>query len=355
MKITFVLPMYLDTPSGGFKVVYEYANRLSSLGHQVTVVHPRSVEAQRGFTQTIKQRLWEPKLRLTHRPLISWFQVRSEVTLSLVLDLREGNIPDADVIFATACETAFPVASYSAAKGRKFYLTQSYETWKQSEETVMASWKLPMRKIVVSRHLFEIAARLEEQNQTSHIPIGIDFSDFNLLIPIASRELRVGMLAHPNQAKGAQDGARALEIVKQNFPELQVVMFGTEARLPLIPDWVDYERRPTKTRLAELYNECRIFLNPSWTEGWGLTSAEAMACGCALVTTDNGGASEFAVDNETALMAPIQQPELLADKLLKLLRDDSLRQQIALSGYQSIQQFTWERAVNSLLGAISNV
>ncbi len=288
-----------------------------------------------------------------HHQLVPWFPVDAKVTLSLVTDLSEHNIPEADVIFATACETAFPVAVYSARKGKKFYLIQSYESWNQPEEVVQASWKLPLHKVVISRQLLEIASGIGERQRTTYIPNGIDFEDFKLLTPIAGRELRIGMLAHPNEAKGTKDGLQALELVKQKYPELQAVLFGTEPRLECIPDWVSYERQPAKAKLIDLYNSCRIFLNPSWTEGWGLTSAEAMACGCALVTADNGGAAEFSVDGENALVVPVKQPELLADRILRLLDDDGLRMRIALSGHNSIQQFTWERTVNSLVEAIA--
>ena len=353
MKVTFVLPMFLTSPSGGFKVVYEYANRLAALGHQIAIVHPRNIEHQPGIVEAIKKRLWRFKHRLMHRQLVPWFPVDAKVTLSLVTDLSERNIPEADVIFATACETAFPVAVYSARKGKKFYLIQSYESWNQPEEVVQASWKLPLHKVVISRQLLEIASGIGERQRTTYIPNGIDFADFKLLTPIAGRELRIGMLAHPNEAKGTKDGLQALELVKQKYPELQAVLFGTEPRLECIPDWVSYERQPAKAKLVDLYNSCRIFLNPSWTEGWGLTSAEAMACGCALVTADNGGAVEFSVDGENALVVPIKQPELLADGVLRLLDDDGLRMRIALSGHNSIQQFTWERAVNSLIDVIA--
>jgi hypothetical protein len=43
MRITFILPMFLASPSGGFRIVYEYANRLQQRGHRVTLVHPRSL------------------------------------------------------------------------------------------------------------------------------------------------------------------------------------------------------------------------------------------------------------------------------------------------------------------------
>lgn len=372
--------MFLTSPSGGFKVVYEYANRLSELGHQVSVVHPRTIESQTGLVEAVKKRLWKFKLRnrrgaentedaqriwqKTLRSLwdalrlggendslrlVSWFKVNDNVNLILATDLSERNIPDADVIFATASDTAFPVAAYSPSKGRKFYLVQSYETWNLAEETVIASWKLPMHKIVVSRHLQRIAERLGEQSKTTFIPLGIDLSMFRLLTPIRERsELRIGMLAHPNEVKGTRDGLAALELVKTKHSDLQAELFGTESRLEFIPDWMSYERLPTTERLVELYNSCRIFLNPGRAEGWGLPAAEAMACGCAVVSADNGGIHEFAVDGETALIAPIQRPDLLAEQILKLVEDDELRQRIASSGHQSIQKISWNQAVNDL-------
>ena len=402
MRITFVLPMYLNSPSGGFKVVYEYANRLAALGHRVSVVHPRTIHSQTGLIEGIKKRLWKYKLRLigsatnekilhrrgaenaeeaqrfwrktlrnlcetlrlcgenaplaslisgsslNHR-LVSWFEVNDKVNLILATDLSEQHIPDADVIFATASDTAFAVAAYSASKGRKFYLVQSYETWNLPEDKVQAGWKLPMHKIVVSRHLQRIADGFGEQWRTTYIPLGIDLSLFRLLKPIIERrELRVGMLAHPNEVKGTRDGLAALELVKQHHADLQVALFGTEPRLDFIPDWMSYERLPTAERLVELYNSCRIFLNPGWAEGWGLPAAEAMACGCAVVSADNGGIHEFAVDGETALIAPIKRPDLLAEKILVLIDDDELRQRLAVAGHQSIKQISWEQAVNSL-------
>jgi len=349
MKITFVLPMFLTSPSGGFKVVYEYANRLSELAHEVTVVHPRTIEPQTGLVEALKKRLWKSKLQLLNHPLVSWIEINDKVTLLLVADLSEKNIPDADVIFATASDTAFPVAAYSTSKGRKFYLLQSYESWNLPEETVVASWKLPMHKIVVSRHLQQIAEGLGEQSRTTYIPLGIDVSVFRLRMPIHERrELRIGMLAHPSEVKGTGDGLAALELVKTKHTDLKVALFGTEPRLEFIPDWMNYERLPTAERLVELYNSCRIFLNPGRAEGWGLPAAEAMACGCAVVSADNGGIHEFAVDGETALIAPIQRPDLLAEQILKLIEDDELRQRIASAGHQSIQKISWNQAVNDL-------
>src|SRR5690349_19634552 len=138
--------MYLNVPSGGFKVVYEYANRLHHRGHQITIVHPRNIDITDGLVEQAKARLWQFKVRAKNHPLVPWFQVETGIKLGLVADLREPSIPDGDAIFATAYETAFPVANYSSKKGKKLYLIQSYETWNGEEHDVQASWKLPLHK-----------------------------------------------------------------------------------------------------------------------------------------------------------------------------------------------------------------
>ena len=41
------------------------------------------------------------------------------------------------------------------------------------------------------------------------------------------------------------------------------------------------------------YHECDVFVAPTMSEGFGLTMAEAMACGLPVVTTDFGGQTDF--------------------------------------------------------------
>jgi glycosyltransferase involved in cell wall biosynthesis len=73
-----------------------------------------------------------------------------------------------------------------------------------------------------------------------------------------------------------------------------------------------------------------------------------MACGAALVSTDNGGVRAYADDGKTALLSPPKDPVKLADNALKLLRNNNLRIHIAQRGHDHIQQFTWDRATDAL-------
>jgi len=354
--------MFLESPSGGFKVVYEYANRLQRRGHKVTLVHPRNISPSTGLIDLVKQHLWAPRLRWRHRgEPIPWFPLDRSVKVELVADLRERFIPDGEVIIATAFQTAAAVASCGRRKGQRFHLIQSFESWMGAEEAVRESWRLPLRKIVVSGWLEQIAREIGVEDQTTRIPIGLDFTHFRVTQPIEDRwPARIGMLAHPLPIKGTSDGFTALEIVRRQHPEIEAVVFGTEQpgwRLESgssWPDWISYQQQPAPAELVALYNSCQIFLHPSRLEGWGLPGAEAMACGCALVAARNQGIEEFAVDEVNALLAPVESPSILAEKVLRLLGDGPLRRRLAREGARHIQRFDWERSVTQFEELVSS-
>ena len=355
MRITFVLPMFLATPAGGFKIVYEYANRLQARGHQVSVVHPRNIKPQAGLIEKLKSWLWPLKLRLSHRPLIGWFSLSGAVQAFLVPDLCADNLPEADVIIATAYETAFAVNEAGTSKGKKYYLIQSFEDWDDSIERARASWQLPLQKIVISQWLYDLACELGEADATNYVPNGLNFSEFYLTRAIAERQQPcVAMMVHPLAFKGTSDGLAALKIARTRTPNLQAMLFGTEPRTPDIPNWCEYVQLPSTNQLREIYNDASVFLHPSTNEGWGLPALEAMACGCALIAADNRGIRDFVVTDKNAFVVPVKRPDLLAEKLHEVLTNHDLRVRLAREAQHSAQRFTWERAAVSFEKVLTN-
>ena len=76
---------------------------------------------------------------------------------------------------------------------------------------------------------------------------------------------------------------------------------------------------------------------------------EAMACGAAVVTYDNGGCRDYARDGETALVARRRDIGDLAAKLERLVVDESLRARLAAAGMRFVTTaFSWDRAVRRL-------
>jgi phosphatidylinositol alpha-1,6-mannosyltransferase len=76
---------------------------------------------------------------------------------------------------------------------------------------------------------------------------------------------------------------------------------------------------------------------------------EAMACGAALVTYDNGGCREYARDGQTALVASRRNVAELAEKLERLVADPTLRQKISSAGMAFVRrEFDWDRTVSRM-------
>ncbi len=106
--------------------------------------------------------------------------------------------------------------------------------------------------------------------------------------------------------------------------------------------------------MAEFYNDCAVFLVPSWAEGFGLVALEAMACGAAVVSTENGGVTDFARSGENILLAPVGDVAAMADQLEVLIANDTFRERIAGFGQATAREFSWEKSTDAFERALTN-
>ena len=355
--VTFLLSGSGAGPTGGSKVVYEYANGLAQRGWEVRVVHPYllSLEEMNQARATLihQGRRWlgYQRRRITnnYRP-DRWFDIDPKVKLLWTKTPNVGLMPASDLWVATYWYTAKWVASYT---GRRVYLIQHLETWAGPEADVLATWKLPLRKIVISRWLEDVAHNLGET--ADYIPNGLNFQSFGMDIPPEDRNPHIiAMMYHVLDWKGSTDGLSALHKAKAKIPALKALIFGVFSPPPDLPSWAEYHQNPPQLKLREIYNRAAIFLSPSWTEGWPLPPAEAQQCGAALVATDIGGHREYAHHEETALLSQPKDADALAANAIRLLEDQELRLRLAYRGNSNIQQFTWNRAVTRFASVLEN-
>jgi glycosyltransferase involved in cell wall biosynthesis len=343
LQVNFVLGGFVREPVGGNKVIYDHANFLISKGHRVRLIFPRSLTTESlGVIGQLRALAWALRRRLRHRPLIAWHPLDKRIQIQLAPNLNAKHIPHADVTIATAWTTADPVA-HLPGKVAKFYFIQGYETWAGDAAAVDATWRLPLQKIVVSKWLQNIGERLGARDIT-HIPNGLDLTIFQTADEPAARPLSLLAAYHTAEAKGISDALVALETYHRRFPNVPVAMFGTRPQAEGLPAWIDYHGGLTGADLAALYNRYSIFTSASRSEGWALTPAEAMACGCAFVGTDSGGVTDYAVDGETALLSPPSDPQALLANLIRVTEDKDLRHRLQAAGHKAIQQFTLEKS-----------
>lgn len=328
-------------------MVYQYANYLSARGHTVRIIYPRrnhESETPRSILQPLKDYLRIQETRQRQQPLVPWFKLRSDVKLILTPDLKKESIPDADVTVATGWQTAGAVNILPITKGRKYYLIQSYEVWGGPKEKVDATWRMPLKKIVISKWLQQLGKELGVEG-LRYIPNGLDFGRYKVTTPPEKRPLSILSLYHDDPVKGVSDALAVLSSFHDDYPEVPIAMFGTPARNEEIPDWITYFQNPAQNVLVdELYNGSAVYMGASLIEGWALPPAEAMACGCAFVGTDIGGFKDYAVHGETALLSSPGDREGLLHNLRAIAQDPQLLRRIQRAGTSLIQQFTWENS-----------
>jgi len=346
--INFVLPFLDQRPSGGYRIVYEYANRLSERGHDVVIYYPLITPSDdRDKEMLMKKLFYCIRTSFPQEFDSDWFKFSGNVRQFGVPEISDMHLRDSDVIIATAWTTSYLINNLAATKGIKYYLIQHHESLNMSSPGIVdKTYSLGLNNIVISMWLKNLLNSIGAP-VAAHIPNGIDLHVFSARKPINNRNpLSIAMMYHLSSWKGIQDGIAALVIVKHKYPNLKVSFFGAFEKEADVPDWVQYFYCPSRSDLCNIYNEHAIFMSPSWSEGFGLPGAEAMACGCALVTTDNSGVRDYAQHEQTALLSkPKGHPKELAANIIYLLENNDFRIAIAERGRQYIQRFTWDSAV----------
>ena len=357
--ITFILPRTGEEPIGGFKVVYEYANRLAKDGYHINIVYGitsrpvSNLVIRYGYYFCRWFRWLKYKLFCSYKP-DSWFVTDNRINHLLRYRLNKASMPNTTYLFATSWSTAYWVDLYNEIpSNQKYYLLQSFEDWNGDKDFVISTWKMQMNKIVIAPWLQEIADNLNEKS--FFIENGFDQKKFYLTIPIEKKDkYAVTMLWHDHPLKSCNVGLKALNLVKKKYPQFRARFFGVPDKPKDLPEWIEYTQTPSPQKHLEIYNSSSIFLGPSSKEGFCLTPPEAMLCGCAIVCTDIGGYTVVAKEGQTALLAKVGDYNKLAENIIRLIEDDDLRYKLAYNGLNLIKEYTWDNAYKKLKEAISN-
>lgn len=331
-------------------MILEYANRLHGMKQEVRIILPAEPHKWYRFDKKLKA----PGKKPTHLnpESVDWFDNQIPITIPPANDAIF--IPPADVLIATAWQTAEFASTLAPETGEKFYFIQSHESlWTREKEKAKKTYRLPFEKIVVSTWLQEILSETYQQ-KAEVLVVPINREHFFCQKKKWNTPPRVCLLHHDYPLKGYKEGISAIQKVKSKNRKFDLVVFGEKLKDPRLLYQeagfeFEYHYRPIGKKLREIYSSCDVFLCPSWFEGLGLTGMEAMACRCALVTTDTGGCRDYAVHGETALVSPPRDVEALAGNLTAVLENEPLMKRLSENGQKKIMEFDWEKNCQSLI------
>jgi glycosyltransferase involved in cell wall biosynthesis len=111
----------------------------------------------------------------------------------------------------------------------------------------------------------------------------------------------------------------------------------------------DYYRRfPDIDKVREIYNRSKVWFSTSKDEGLPNPILEAMACGAAVVSSDNPGSRELIQDGRNGLIIKHGDNTSMVEKIIELYDDEQMRTDFANRSKEIINMFDWEIAVNKM-------
>ncbi len=157
-------------------------------------------------------------------------------------------------------------------------------------------------------------------------------------LPTLFRALRICIDRRPNQAYLlALAGGRG-------WLDDDLFQMARDLRLE---DHLAFLGNVSQDDLLWLYNACRLYVNPSLYEGFGLPVLEAMACGAPTIVAETSSLPEVA--GEAAIMLPPLEVEVWAQTIERLWNDPDQRERLAQSGPQQAARFSWQETARQML------
>ncbi len=105
-----------------------------------------------------------------------------------------------------------------------------------------------------------------------------------------------------------------------------------------------------ESELAALTGAAYALVYPSLHEGFGVPVLEAMQCDVPVITSSGSSMQEIAGD--AALYVNAEDPQSIAENMMRIYKDETLRGQLITNGRQVAKQYSWDKTAELLWGSV---
>lgn len=158
----------------------------------------------------------------------------------------------------------------------------------------------------------------------------------------------VGMVGAFQPRKDYATFIRAAQLVLKEFSDVTFLCIGDGPTLEQNKNLVTPENKPNILFTGQLSNvesvinifDIGVLATDSRIHGEGISNAilEYMALGKSVVATDGGGTPEIVVHEKTGYIIKPLEPNAMAEKIMYLLQNPTLRQEFGKQGRQRVQE-----------------
>ena len=361
MKIAQITP-YFHPHIGGVESYVDYLSRyLIKLGHEITVFtahYDKSLPKEEEYkgmkiirtkqlmnifttpvTPSLKKDLLEDQWDMVHThappPLSSYYVAKAKTKAGFPL------------VMTYHCDLEIPLRLFGNFITGLYNISLGKYTLKRTDQ------------VLVTTETYAATSRAIWQSHAKVIPLGVDIERFNPRnkgdkvrekygLGDEKVVMFVGRLAfhkgvnHLIDAAGIYKKAKYLIVgagpKESSFKKLAAA--SPNSKNIIFTGKVDGKDLPS------YYAACDVLVLPSISrlEAFGFVTLEALATGKPVIASDMPGMREVVVDGVDGFLAEPLNPDDIANKIKKLLEDETLRRQFGANGRLKVEErFTWPR------------
>jgi len=116
-----------------------------------------------------------------------------------------------------------------------------------------------------------------------------------------------------------------------------------------LQDLITFLGKRDQETLPYYYSAAEVVVVPSFYESFGMVALEAMACGTPVVASQVGGLAFLIQDGVTGYTVPVEDPQALSDRLVTLLQDGQIRQQMGQRAAVVARKYAWKNIAEQLV------
>jgi phosphatidylinositol alpha-mannosyltransferase len=358
MKIALVSPYDIAHPGGVVSHILALERQFTKMGHQVRIIAPASKKVPPigdsfipiGRARTIPVRGTVIRISISLRLASRIKEVLAKEKFDII-HLHEPFMPmlcSAVLRFSDAVNIGTFHACHSSP-GYNF-------GWPISRLMLRRRRHKLVGKIAVSKTAMDFVSKYVK-GYYDIIPNGIDLEHFSPNVAPIDRfcdgKMNILFVGRLEKRKGLNHLLDAYRQVKGEFPNSRLIIVGPGTRLRK-----KYEKQVRRGGLDDVvfvgyasydelpsyYKSADIFCSPATGgESFGIVLLEAMAAGTPIVASDIEGYASVLAHGEEGLLVPPKDEKGLAQALVSLMADESLRRQMGARGVLTASEYSWEK------------
>lgn len=360
MRIGIDARLVYYNPAGIGEYIVQLARALAKIQADDQFILLQSRKDRKTIIQSngfVRQSLWTPSHNRFEQPALS-FEISR-----LGLDLLHS--PDFIPPFRRNCKSvitihdlAFLLYPHFLTKESARYYGQIDQAWRKTDHIIAVSETtkkdsirmlgIPEKKITVIHEAANpIYRRLPEDEVQQHINQKYNFGKkFILFVSTIEPRKNLPGLLHAYRRLRDEYKREELLVLAGANGWLWEEVYETVSKLNL-DDTVVFLGRVSSQDLVYLYNAACMLVHPSFYEGFGLTTLEAMNCGTPVIASNTSALPEVVGDAAT-LIDP-HDVDGLTVAMWRLLTDRELKNHYIQKGLKRARKFSWEKAARRTL------